>query len=216
MLKLEGAGIRAGDRWLLRGARLELPPGEKTGLAGPAGTGKSLLLRALGALDPLVEGEIGYEGRALADWDLTAFRVRVAYLGQRATALADTVEADLRVPFTLAARAGARFDAARARALLERLHRPAGFLAQRTADLSGGERQVLALVRTLLTEPEVLLLDEPTASLDPRATAAAEALLDEWIDADAARALLWVSHDPTQLERVATRRVQLRDGVLAA
>ncbi len=104
-----------------------------------------------------------------------------------------------------------RFDPERALALLARLGRDEAFLSQQGANLSGGEGQIVALVRVLLVEPTVLLLDEATASLDPDATRRVEALIVDWRREAPERACLWVSHDSAQLGRVATRSVSLQD-----
>src|SRR5262249_906755 len=107
------------------------------------------------------------------------------------------------------------FDPARAEELFGRLGREPGFLAKSSRDLSGGESQLVGLVRALQLDPAVLLLDEPTASLDPATTRAVEGLLEDWLDADpSARALVWVSHDADQVRRMTDRRVYLRAGRL--
>ena len=81
-------------------------------------------------------------------------------------------------------------------------------LSQEVRDLSGGERQIVALVRTLQLDPELLLLDESSASLDAEAAAAMSALLRDWAGAPG-RAWAWVSHDPRRAAESATRRLQM-------
>jgi putative ABC transport system ATP-binding protein len=97
--------------------------------------------------------------------------------------------------------------------LLHELGREPAFLAKSSRDLSGGEAQLVALVRAIQLEPVVLLLDEPTAALDPGTAAAVEGLLDRWLAArDNERALVLVSHDRNQTVRVTRRRLSLRAG----
>jgi putative ABC transport system ATP-binding protein len=82
-------------------------------------------------------------------------------------------------------------------------------------NLSGGERQIVAMLRALLVVPAVLLLDEPSAALDPQTTATLEQLVDTWhAEEPSKRAYVWVSHDTAQAQRVADRIIHLRDGTL--
>ncbi|HEX6199680.1 MAG TPA: ATP-binding cassette domain-containing protein [Thermoanaerobaculia bacterium] len=220
ILEAAGLGRRApgGGPWLLRGVSLALAPGDRLAVEGPTGAGKTVLLRALALLDPVDEGEVRFRGRSPADREVPAFRRRVAYLHQSPALAEGTVEENLRLPFRLAvhrngggAGAGARFERARAVELLAALGRDEGFLGREREDLSGGERQIVALVRLLQLEPEVLLLDEPTAALDPTTTGNAEELLSAWAAA-AGRAWIWVSHDAEQGARLADRRLRLAGG----
>ena len=96
---------------------------------------------------------------------------------------------------------------------LERLTLRADILDAATATLSSGERQRLALIRLLANHPQVLLLDEPTASLDPGNTDKVEALVAEY-RSQYPSATIWVSHEPRQLQRVATRHFVLEAGAL--
>jgi len=106
---------------------------------------------------------------------------------------------------------GRLFPLAEAERWLAALNRP-DFLSLSVTTLSGSEGQLLALVRALLLSPSVLLLDEATASLDPDATRAAKAVLNGWCRAVPDRALVWVSHDPAQRARVATRELPVVPG----
>jgi ABC-type iron transport system FetAB ATPase subunit len=178
---------------------LDVAAGECVCITGPSGAGKSLLLRAIGDLDPS-QGEVrldGVERSAVAppDW-----RRRVIYLAPESAWWDESVLAH----FISARPVG-----------LEAAGLSAAILTMPVSRLSTGERQRLALLRALDRRPEALLLDEPTASLDPDNSRRTEALLREYrLSRNAA--VVWVSHDPAQVRRVADRHFRLEDGRLRA
>lgn len=177
---------------------LDVAAGECVCIRGASGSGKSLLLRAIADLDPHA-GEALLDGRACSSMPGPAWRRRVALVMAEGQWWADTV--------------GEHFPAGCMPAWLDRVGLPAGALDWQVARCSTGERQRLALLRTLMQGPAVLLLDEPTGNLDEDSTARVEAVLDDYRREHAA-ALLWVSHDPRQAARVARRRFLLEDGKL--
>jgi len=205
---------------LLHPLSLDLHGGEHVVLSGPSGAGKSVLMRSLALLDPLSGGVLYYRGRPVPAGEVPLFRSRVAYLRQRPALLGGTVEDNLRRPFELKINAGRGYLRERALQLLEAAGKPAGFLAKEGRDLSGGEAQVMGLVRALQFDPEVLLLDEPTAALDPESTAQVEALVLGWARerqsaGGQAVATVWISHDPAQGVRVGTRHCRMVAGHLS-
>lgn len=174
-----------------------LRAGECVCLTGPSGAGKSMLLRALADLDPHT-GEILLQGQPQHQIPAPLWRRQVALLPAESQWWAETV--------------GEHFhdlDDAWLGAL--------GFgrevLDWTVERCSTGERQRLALLRMLCNRPRVLLLDEPTANLDPVSTARVETLLRDYRRQHSA-ALLWVTHNPEQIKRVAERRLHLEDGCL--
>lgn len=192
-------------RCLWRDLDLELRPGECLGITGRSGSGKTVLLRTLAGLEPLQDGGIEFCGRAQSQWRMPLYRARVVYLPQRPTLREGTVEATLRAPFAFKVRAGTSYPDHRARQMLDALGRDAGFLSQRTEHLSGGEAQIVALLRALLVAPDILLLDEPTASLDSGTVEDIERLVTGWLAGQDDRACIWTGHDRAQLERVSSR-----------
>ena len=212
LLQARGLRFAIDDRILWQGLDLTLAPGERLAIAGPSGSGKTLLLRTLAALEPMQSGEITFQGRPLADWSMPAYRAHVVYLQQRPALPEGKVEAALQAPFRFQVHQHRRFPVEQARQLLQMLGRNGTFLQQRTERLSGGEAQIVAMLRALLTAPDVLLLDEPTASLDADAVAAIEKLIANWLQEMPERACVWTSHDRQQLERISDRVLSLAPG----
>jgi putative ABC transport system ATP-binding protein len=205
------------EEWLLRGVCVAVRPGNRLALIGPSGSGKTVLLRALALLDPHDEGSIEWRGRPLRGEAVPAYRKEVVYLHQRPVLFEGTVEDNLKYPFTLKSHRGKRFDRASVVSILETLKRDEAFLEKSSRDLSGGEAQIVALIRALELDPTMLLLDEPTASLDHATAEAAEKLLYRWQhEAPGERSFIWVSHDLEQSKRMSDRRFQMQLGRVGA
>ncbi len=199
---LADVSLSRGGRALLDGLSLTLSPGGVTALIGPNGAGKSLTLR-------LIAGLIAPDAGSLRWGERTAPRKgAVALVFQRPVLLRRSVAANLDHALSVAGVAR-RGRPSRCAALLTMAGLEA--LADRPARaLSGGEAQRLALARALAAQPRLLLLDEPTVSLDPAATAAIEALVAR-VAAQGTTVLL-VSHDVGQARRLADRAVFLHRG----
>lgn len=197
------------DRTLWRDLGFSLRAGERLGIQGASGTGKTLLLRTLAGLRSAQHGEIRLGGRAMSSFAMPAYRARVVYLAQRPALPEGRVRDALAEPFALRVHRDKRFDLERAQSLLRELGLETSFLDQPTSELSGGQAQIAALTRALLIEPAVLLLDEPTASLDGERAARVESLLQAWCADERPRACIWVSHDSAQLARISTRTLHL-------
>lgn len=209
MLEAREIGSRIEGRVLWQHLSFSLEAGERLGISGPSGSGKTVLMRTLAGLAPLQEGNILLEGKPQSQWHMPTYRARVVYLAQRPALPEGTVEAALRAPFRFHVHAGQGLPRTRLDEYLGLLELGSEFLGQRTDNLSGGESQLAAALRALLPAPRILLLDEPTASLDAEAVNRMEALIQRWLSSEAGRACLWTSHDQSQLERMTDRVLTL-------
>jgi len=157
----------AGPLKVLDGARLTVARGEVLDISGPSGAGKTTLLRALALMQPGVSGELLLGGRSAAEVGPREWRVRVALLPQKPVVFPGDVRANLRAPWQLKVRADERVpDDDELRAALDRVGLAEVALDREAVRLSVGQAARVALVRVMLTAPDVLLLDEPDAALD--------------------------------------------------
>jgi putative ABC transport system ATP-binding protein len=214
LLSVRGAGMRVGERVLWAGVDLDVTAGERVGIRGPSGSGKSMLLRAMAALVPLGEGRVAYRGRTPEEMGVPTFRSCVMYVPQNPSLPPGTVESLLRMPFGWAAHSRARFVRDEAVDLLVSLGRPPDLLGAESVSLSGGEVQSVLLVRALLLSPSVLLLDEVTSALDQDLAHRAEELILRWCG-QGERAVVWVGHDPGSRSRIASRSWDLPVSLVA-
>jgi ABC-type iron transport system FetAB ATPase subunit len=184
-------------RLMLGPVSFAVDAGECLGISGPSGTGKSLLLRAIADLDPH-DGEAVLDGVRCRDLTPVQWRTRVGLLPPEScwwlARVVDHFHNGLPVP-------------------LEALGLAPAILQEPVVRLSSGEKQRLALLRLLVNRPRVLLLDEPTANLDPANTERVEAAIGDYRRAQSA-AVIWVSHDQAQIARVAGRHFRMIGGQL--
>ena len=191
--------VNALTRPTLQPVSFELADGECITVSGASGSGKSLFLRAIADLDPN-EGAVKLDGAAREEMPAPEWRRRVVYVAAESGWWCDTV--------------GGHFvDWNRARDLVVATGLPSDCQNWPISRLSTGERQRLGLIRALVLGPRVLLLDEPTSSLDITATEAVEELVQSRL-AEGASAH-WVTHDGGQSRRLAGRQLICAAGAIS-
>jgi putative ABC transport system ATP-binding protein len=199
---------------ILRGISLTIESGEWVALTGPSGSGKSTLLGLIAGLDSADGGSIRIAGKDITrapERELAAFRNRTIGIVFQSFNLIPTLTAQENVEAPLYVRSGGREARDRARAMLE-LVGLADRARHRPHQLSGGQQQRVAIARALVTEPTLLLADEPTGNLDT-ATGAQVLELFAHLQAALGLTLVVVTHDP-EVARRADRELHIVDGRL--
>lgn len=201
LFELKAVDVHFGQTRALAGCALTIHAGERVALVGANGSGKSTLLRTLHGLVPPTRGTVSSDVSA-----------RQAMLFQRPYMLRASALNNVALGLWLKA---VPWKKAQTQALQALARVGLAGIAQRNAKaLSGGQQQRLALARAWALQPQVLLLDEPTASLDPGAKRDVEALMTEF--ADAGMTLVFSSHNLGQVKRLASRVIYLEHGRLLA
>ena len=200
LLTLQAASVRFGPVQALQACTLCIDAGERVALIGSNGSGKSTLLRTLHGLLKPATGQV------------LAATARQAMLFQRPHLLRTSVLNNVALGLLLR---GVRWSPAKTQALVALQRVGLGELASRPARaLSGGQQQRVAMARAWASAPQVLLLDEPTASLDPSAKREVEALMAEF--GQDGMTLIFSSHNLGQVKRLATRVIYLEHGAVVA
>jgi putative ABC transport system ATP-binding protein len=209
--------VRGIQTWALRDISLAIENGEFTALAGPSGSGKTTLLNLFGALDAPTRGVIAIDGEDVAlrsRSELAALRLAKLGFVFQAFNLIPVLSAQENVEFVMELQ-GVPAAQRRERALAMLAEVGLAELAdKRPLEMSGGQQQRVAIARAIVSEPRIVLADEPTANLDS-ATAAKLIDLMERLNRERGVTFLFSTHDPRVIER-ARRVVRLRDGEVAA
>jgi putative ABC transport system ATP-binding protein len=200
----------------LDGVSLDVRSGEFVAIVGPSGSGKSTIMNILGCLDRPTTGTYELAGTPVAELDddgLARLRSRtIGFVFQSYNLLPRTSALENVATPLLYQGVPKRERLARAAAALERLGL-ADRLGHEPTELSGGQQQRVAVARAIVTEPALILADEPTGNLDSRSGADVMRLLQELHAAG--RTIVLITHDP-QVAEAADRQVHLRDGKVAA
>lgn len=186
------------DTTILKHVTGSFPDRKITTIAGPSGSGKSTLLKLCNGLISPTSGDIFIHGRSIDEFEPTELRRKVGIALQHAPMIKGSVYDNLALPLKLAGKTLSKQEA------LECLYDVGldeSFLQHDTKDLSGGQRQKVSIARTLVNRPNILLLDEITASLDPQSTKDIEHLI-EYINETHGVTIIWITHHLDQARTV--------------
>src|SRR5215216_240301 len=211
MIKIRDLLIQRNGRDALSVDSLDINHGETLAVVGPNGAGKSTLLLALAHLLEPARGEINFDGRSLNEWDELEYRRKISFVFQAPLLMDMTVEQNVGL--------GLKFRGAAKQEIQERVEKWMKHLGieslskRRAGQLSGGEAQRVSLARAFVLEPELLLLDEPFAALDPPTHAKLLDDLSALLKEDH-RTAVFVTHNLREATKLSHRIAVIVGGVL--
>jgi tungstate transport system ATP-binding protein len=213
LIETEKLGKRYGDSEIISDITLKVKKGEIFGLIGPSGAGKSTLLRLLDLLEEQSEGSLNLLGEPVTSnpSERLKLRMRMAMLLQKPVVFNTTVEGNIAL--------GLKFRKMDKKEIARKVHNAleaiglSGYHSRKAITLSGGEAQRVALARSMVTEPEILYLDEPTANLDPPSTEKIEQLVVQ-MNRELGTTVVVSTHDMLQGQRLAGRIGVIMEGRL--
>lgn len=162
-------------------------------IKGPSGSGKTTLLRILARLREWDNGRVTFLGQNWLSFSPQLWRSRINYFAQKPAVFNGTVLDNIKKPYELKIKKGA-FNLREAQDALKELLLSNNLMQQDAGTLSGGETARMALLRSVLFKPDILLLDEPFASLDENSARAVMAFLKKWVGQEASRGIIMVNH----------------------
>jgi tungstate transport system ATP-binding protein len=224
LLEVRSLSKSIGPAKILKGIDLTVERGEILGLIGPTGSGKTTLLRLINLLDEPSRGSILFDGRMVSgkpEKELLSARRKMAMVFQKPVMFKASVEENVSYGLRMRGRVdGADAAAGRKMSVSDRVEEAlaavglSGYESRDANTLSGGETQRIALARALILRPELLLLDEPTANLDPGSCASIDSLLQSL--AGSRTAVILATHNMQQCRKLAGRVAVLQAGRLVA
>lgn len=209
ILEVKHLSFSVGEKEILKDISFKIQKGDFLTIKGPSGSGKSTLLKLLAAIMNPSTGEIIYKGKPLSEYEITDYRKEVSYSFQNAALFGTTVADNLMFPYEIR---NEPFDRDRAIALLDKVMLSEQYLDQKITELSGGEKQRVALIRNVLFTPEVLLLDEVTSALDAEnRKVISDAILR--LNRENNITVLWVTHNTDEINDAA-KTIEMKAGRL--
>lgn len=210
ILSLTDISYQVEQRQILNKVNLEVQAGDFLTLTGPSGGGKSTLLKIIASLISPNEGEIIFQGQNQRDYEITTYRQLVSYCFQQPSLFGQTVADNLQFPFVIRNEASSQVQIEQA---LTKVNLPTSYLNKNITELSGGEKQRVALLRNTMFLPKILLLDEVTVGLDARSIEIVHQFIKQlW--QEAGLTIIQITHNQAELSQAA-KVLWLEEGSLS-
>ncbi|HBC96400.1 MAG TPA: methionine ABC transporter ATP-binding protein [Clostridium sp.] len=209
LLEFKNVSYTSGDKHILKNLSLAIDRGDFISIVGPSGSGKSTFFRLCSQLISPTEGTILYKNIPYNKYDPIEWRRKIAYCFQTPSFFGNTVMDNLKFPFSVRNK---KADLSIIKKLLKDFKMDTEYLSRAVNNLSGGEKQRIALIRTLITGPEILLLDEVTSALDEKNTLIVENVIKSLNGSGIT--ILWITHNSQQSRKYANKILSIENGTL--
>lgn len=207
MLEFKNVSFISEDKYILKDFTISIESGDYISVVGPSGSGKSTFLKLCSHLISPTEGDILYMDKSILELNPMELRKRIAYCFQTPYLFGKTVMDNISFPYSIR---GNKADIKRVNELLQLFNLDKDYLNKDIKNLSGGEKQRIALIRTLLFNPEILLLDEVTSALDVDNTLVVENVM-KTLNQEGIT-IIWVTHNPEQSRKNANKLLTIEAG----
>lgn len=207
ILSIKEVTYNSGNTEVLKGISLDVNKGDCISIVGKSGSGKSTLLKICADLIPITSGNIYFKEKCYTSYNPIELRKSISYCVQTPHLFGETVYDNLEFPFKIRNK---KVDKSRLVLLLDKFNLNESYLEKNINSLSGGEMQRIAIIRNLIYTPEILLLDEATASLDKENEAKVEEYIKELNQSGVT--VLWITHSEEQSKSIFNKRMVISEG----
>lgn len=207
LLEFKNVSYVNDNKTILKNLSVDIDSGDFIFVVGHSGSGKSTFFKLCSQLISPTEGDIIYKGRSFREYNPIEWRKSIAYCLQTPYLFGNTVMDNLKFPYSIR---NTKIDMQRVEELLCTFRLDKSYLSKEVKNLSGGEKQRISLIRTLLCRPEILLLDEVTSALDADNTSVVENVIES-INREGIT-VMWISHDDEQSKKYGNKTICIEDG----
>lgn len=209
ILECKNLTFQGDNKKIIDDISLKVDKGDFISIVGPSGSGKSTFLKLVADLISPSSGELFCKGKNYLDYEPTDLRKNIMMVFQTPYLFGDTVLENLRFPYEIRNK---KIDKKRISELFSEFSMSEDFIHKDVNNLSGGEKQRIALIRSLIFEPEILLLDEVTSALDVKNTELVEKIIEK--RNKNGKTVMWITHDLEQSEKYANKIIEIKKGKL--